>query len=86
MTAMFKPKLTIAVAMVLLTCTAAVVYRNQAVAPGSADTIFLLLPDSVNDRDIQVQVWLDAAAEEGSVPARKGTERNAGKTIAADPS
>ena len=65
MTAMFKPKLTIAVAMVLLTCTAAVVYRNQAVAPGSADTIFLLLPDSVNDRDIQVQVWLDAAEEEG---------------------
>ena len=44
MTAMFKPKLTIAVAMVLLTCTAAVVYRNQALAPSSADTIFFCFP------------------------------------------
>ena len=65
MTAMFRPKLTIAVAMVLLTCTAAVVYRNQAVSPASADAIFLLLPDSVNEKDIRVQVWLDAASEEG---------------------
>src|SRR5437868_12225929 len=65
MTAMFKPKLTIAIAMVLLTCTAAVVYRHKAIAPASADTILLLLPDSVSDKEIQVQAWLDAAAEEG---------------------
>jgi len=65
MTAMFKPKLTIAVVMVLLTCTAAVVYRHNAVAPASADTILLLLPDSVSDKDVRVQVWLDSAAEEG---------------------
>src|SRR5690349_12661818 len=65
MTAMFKPKLTIAVAMVLLTCTAAVVYHNKTVTPASADAIFLLLPDSVSEKDIQVQLWLDAASEEG---------------------
>ena len=65
MTAMFKPKLIIAVFMVLLTCTAAVVYHNNGIAPVSADTIFLLLPDSASDKDIQVQVWLDAASEEG---------------------
>ena len=65
MTAMFKPKLTIAIAMVLLTCTAAVVYRHNAIVPASADTILLLLPDSVSDKEIQVQAWLDAAAEEG---------------------
>jgi len=65
MTAMFKPKLTIAVAMVLLTCTAAVVYHNKTVTPASADAIFLLLPDWVSEKDIQVQLWLDAASEEG---------------------
>ncbi|HWY67595.1 MAG TPA: hypothetical protein VNX88_02960 [Terriglobales bacterium] len=65
MKAMLKPKLAIAVAMVLLTCAAAVVYHNKGIAPVSADTILLLLPDSLSDKDIQVQVWLDAAAEEG---------------------
>jgi len=65
MTAMFKPKLTFAVALVLITCTAAVVYHNKNVVPVSADTIFLLLPDSATEHDIQVQVWVDAAAEEG---------------------
>src|SRR5436190_1056247 len=65
MTAMFKPKLTLAVALVLITCTAAVVYHNRNVVPVSADTIFLLLPDSAAENDVQVQVWLDAAAEEG---------------------
>lgn len=65
MTAMFKPKFTIAIVMVLLTCAAAVVYRHSTITPASADTILLLLPDSASDNDIQVQVWLDAAAEEG---------------------
>jgi len=65
MTAMFKPKLTLAVALVLITCMAAVVYHHRNVVPVSADTIFLLLPDSAPENDVQVQVWLDAAAEEG---------------------
>ena len=65
MKAMLKPKLAIAVAMVLLTCAAAVVYRNKTAPPVSTDAIFLLLPDSANEKDVQVQVWLDAASEEG---------------------
>ena len=65
MTAMFKPKVTLTVLLVVLTCTAAVFYRDQNRTPMSADTISLLVPDSANVNDILVQVWLDAAAEEG---------------------
>src|SRR5438270_3949500 len=62
---MFKPKLAIAVALILLTCAAAVVYRDKHRAAVSADTILLLLPDSADEKDPQVQVWIDAAEEEG---------------------
>ena len=65
MKSMFKPKLSVALVLVLLTCAAAVVYRDKHRPPASADTIFLLLPDSADERDIKVQVWVDAAAEEG---------------------
>ena len=65
MKAMFKPKLSVAVVLVLLTCTAAVIYRDKNRPPASADTISLLLPDSADEKDVQVQVWIDAAAEEG---------------------
>jgi len=65
MTAMFKPKVTFAVALVLVFCTAAVVYHDKSTLMASADTILLLLPDSANENDAQVQVWIDAAHEEG---------------------
>jgi len=65
MTAMFKPKLAVAMALVLLTCTAAVMYRDKNRTPASPDTILLLLPDAVDEKDPQVQAWFDAAAEEG---------------------
>lgn len=65
MKAMFKPKLSLAVVLVLLTCAAAVMYRDKDRPAVSADTIFLLLPDSTDEKDVQVQVWVDAAAEEG---------------------
>src|SRR5205807_8823254 len=65
MTAMFKPKLTLAIALVLIFCTAAVVYHDRNRAAMSADTILLLLPDSANDKNPEVQLWLDAAQEEG---------------------
>jgi hypothetical protein len=65
MNAMFKPKVVLAVALVLLPCTAAVFYHDQNRTSVSADTVSLLLPDSVNEKDLRVQVWLDAAAEEG---------------------
>jgi hypothetical protein len=65
MSGMFRPKLSIAVAFVLISCMAAVVHRHNSQAVISADTILLLLPDSANEHDVQVQVWLDAAQEEG---------------------
>lgn len=65
MKAMFKPKLIIAVALILLACAAAVAYRDKHRTVVSADTIYLLLPDSVNEKDVQVEVWVDAALEEG---------------------
>jgi hypothetical protein len=63
--AMFKPKPVLAVVLILLTCAAAVVYRDRNRAAVSADTILLLLPDSADEKDPQVQVWIDAAEEEG---------------------
>ena len=65
MSGMFKPKLSIAVALVLISSTAAVIHHHNSREATSADTILLLLPDSADERDIQVQVWLDAATEEG---------------------
>src|SRR5436309_8042666 len=64
MTAMFKPKLALAIALVLVFCTAAVVYHDRNRTATSTDTILLLLPDSANDKDPHVQLWLDAAQEE----------------------
>ena len=65
MSRMFKPKLAVAMALLLLTCTAAVFYRDNHRETASLDTISLLLPDSANEKDNQVQVWTDAALEEG---------------------
>jgi len=65
MKAMFRPKLSVALVLVLLTCAAAVMYRDKNRPTASADTIFLLLPDSADEQDIKVQAWVDAAAEEG---------------------
>lgn len=65
MSRMFKPKLAVAMVLLLLTCVAAVVYRDNHREAVSADTISLLLPDGANEKDTQVQVWIDAAEEEG---------------------
>jgi len=65
MSRMFKPKLAVAMVLLMLTCAAAVLYRDNHRAPASLDTLLLLLPDSANDKDAQVQVWADAALEEG---------------------
>lgn len=65
MTAMFKPRVMVCVAVFLLTCTASVFYHEQNRAAVSSDTILLLLPDSANENDVQIKVWLDAASEEG---------------------
>ncbi|HVH86244.1 MAG TPA: hypothetical protein VM912_05935, partial [Terriglobales bacterium] len=65
MSRMFKPKLAVAMVLLLLTCVAAVVYRDNHRAAVSADTISLLLPDAANEKDTEVQVWIDAAEEEG---------------------
>ena len=65
MTAMFKPRVSITVLLVVMTCTAAIFYRDQNRTSISADTISLLVPDSASENDMLVQVWLDAAAEEG---------------------
>jgi hypothetical protein len=62
---MFRPKLAITVALILLTCAAMVVYRAKNRTVASADTILLLLPDSADEKDPQVKVWIDAAQEEG---------------------
>ncbi|HWC15934.1 MAG TPA: hypothetical protein VG498_02940 [Terriglobales bacterium] len=62
---MFKPKLAVAMVLLLLTCAAAVIYRDSHREPVSSDTISLLLPDSANEKDTQVQAWIDAAQEEG---------------------
>jgi hypothetical protein len=51
--------------MLLMFCTAAVVYRDKTRSTRSDDALLLLLPDSTSDKDVQVQVWLDAASEEG---------------------
>jgi hypothetical protein len=65
MKAMFKPRVTLALAALVLTCSAAIFYRDQNRTEVSADTILLLLPDNASDKDAQVQLWLDAASEEG---------------------
>lgn len=65
MKSMFRPELSVALVVVLLTCTAAVMYRDRTRPIASADTIFLLLPDSTDEKDVPVQVWVDAASEEG---------------------
>lgn len=45
--------------------TAAYLHRGGPHGTDSADTLFLLLPDSVNGAGAEVQEWLDTAAEEG---------------------
>lgn len=62
---MFQPKLTLAMALILITCAAAFMYRDKDRLPPSADTISLLLPDGLDEKDPQVQLWVDASEEEG---------------------
>ena len=62
---MFRPKLAMAMALILIICAAAFMYRDKDRQPPSADTISLLLPDALDEKDPHVQLWLDAAAEEG---------------------
>src|SRR5580658_1128767 len=38
---------------------------ERATNGGSADTLLLLLPDTVDSNSLEVQEWLDAASEEG---------------------
>ncbi len=62
---MFQPKLALAMALILIICAAAFMYRDKDRQPPSADTISLLLPDALDEKDPHVQLWLDAAEEEG---------------------
>jgi len=62
---MFQPKLATAMALILITCAAAFMYRDKDRQPSSMDTISLLLPDSMDEKDPHVQLWIDAAQEEG---------------------
>jgi len=65
MKGMFKPRVALAIALLLMACTGLTFYRQRTRQSISADTILLLLPDALSENDIQVQVWLDAAREEG---------------------
>ncbi len=62
---MFQPKLALAMALILIVCAAAFMYRDSERQPPSADSIALLLPDALDAKDPHVQLWLDAAQEEG---------------------
>src|ERR1700691_3721132 len=51
---------------VLIFATAAYVHRHDGTMPSAgADTLLLLLPDSVDYNTPEVREWLDAASEEG---------------------
>jgi hypothetical protein len=52
---------------VLLLCSvgAYVVRRHGPTQRSSVDTLLLLIPDSISSGDPMVQIWMDAAAEEG---------------------
>ncbi|HET6845100.1 MAG TPA: polysaccharide deacetylase family protein [Candidatus Angelobacter sp.] len=61
---LFKYGITLAVFATMLGTLAA--YRHLNIKGGaSVDTILLLIPDSADSADPQIQEWIDAAAEEG---------------------
>jgi hypothetical protein len=61
---LFKYGITLAVFAAMLGTLAA--YRHLNIKGGaSVDTILLLIPDSADSADPQIQEWIDAAAEEG---------------------
>src|SRR5512146_1491286 len=57
--------LVFAFALVVCTVAAYVMGHREPSSAGSADTIYLLVPDTTEATDIMVQAWLDAASEEG---------------------
>ena len=62
---MFQPKPAIVMALTFFICAAAFMYREKERQPPSLDAISLLLPDGLDEKDARVQLWLDAAKEEG---------------------
>jgi hypothetical protein len=53
------------VALIALLGTATYMHRGASRPSSSADTLLLLIPDSIDPKDPLVQEWVDAAEEEG---------------------